>query len=449
MSSAPQTDRTREKLAQVLEQVGAVGARFNLLAIQHWLFVTLALLIGACALTVGAAFLLSSLWFFIAGVIVAVALAIGLVRTVRVAWRMRVTQRRAASIADNRAGLKGRLATLVATAGGVGNASPLWPYLVEDTLELREEFAPARIEPRRLSRSIYALLAAFILAGLVAPLAFVNRPKRLATSASAARPNISVDIGNLRFRPADPALGSGVQLNGDPATLRKLARKMEQAERSARAAGPLSRFMNNARDLADSLQDKLTGRHPIRTPARLTVTDKNPRSGSENRPSEQRGKNSEQASNGSRNRGVSGNNLPFDSSRPNSDLGRFAANKPPSQSLFGAPARGMPGMNPSQEAAAGQQGQQTARAGGTSAHGSGTDPNHLFGRAEPAPVGNQSLKIAIDARLSDTGQSPGSPAYLPPRVHVSLNSHQYPDEPLARSSVPADDRMTVKRVFER
>jgi hypothetical protein len=73
----------------------------------------------------------------------------------------------------------------------------------------------------------------------------------------------------------------------------------------------------------------------------------------------------------------------------------------------------------------------------------------LFGQAADGPVGSDSFKITIEAAPSDETSSPGSPAYMPPRIRVPLNSSQRPDEPLARTTVPAGDQMTIKRVFER
>ena len=40
-------------------------------------------------------------------------------------------------------------------------------------------------------------------------------------------------------------------------------------------------------------------------------------------------------------------------------------------------------------------------------------------------------------------------AYLPPKVRTPLNASQHPDEPIARASVPEDDRAAIKKVFER
>jgi hypothetical protein len=87
--------------------------------------------------------------------------------------------------------------------------------------------------------------------------------------------------------------------------------------------------------------------------------------------------------------------------------------------------------------------------GGGSSHGSGSDPQHLFGRAEEPPLGSEGFEIMIEARPAEHGPKGASQSYLPPKVRAALNSRQYPDEPIARSTVPDEDRTAVKRVFER
>ena len=82
-------------------------------------------------------------------------------------------------------------------------------------------------------------------------------------------------------------------------------------------------------------------------------------------------------------------------------------------------------------------------------HSAGADPEHLFGPPTTGPLGSDSFKLSVDARPIDESSNRGAPAYLPPKVRVPLNSQQLPDEPLARTSVPFDDRQTIKRVFER
>ena len=53
------------------------------------------------------------------------------------------------------------------------------------------------------------------------------------------------------------------------------------------------------------------------------------------------------------------------------------------------------------------------------------------------------------ARSEDKGPKAAGHAYLPPKVRTPLNSSQHPDEPIARASVPEEDRAAIKKVFER
>jgi hypothetical protein len=62
---------------------------------------------------------------------------------------------------------------------------------------------------------------------------------------------------------------------------------------------------------------------------------------------------------------------------------------------------------------------------------------------------NENFEIMIDARLSDRSPIASAQPYVPPKVKTALNVYQHPDEPLDRGTVPAADRDTIKRVFER
>jgi len=86
---------------------------------------------------------------------------------------------------------------------------------------------------------------------------------------------------------------------------------------------------------------------------------------------------------------------------------------------------------------------------GGSDHGSGTDPQHLYGEAEKPPLGNDTFKIPVEVGPSDEGSSNTAPASPPQRTKSTLNASQAPDEPFERASIPASDRVTIKRVFER
>ncbi|HLX37608.1 MAG TPA: hypothetical protein VKR29_07400, partial [Candidatus Binataceae bacterium] len=64
-------------------------------------------------------------------------------------------------------------------------------------------------------------------------------------------------------------------------------------------------------------------------------------------------------------------------------------------------------------------------------------------------LGSQGFEISIDARSEQQGPKAAGHAYLPPKVRTPLASNQHPDEPIARASVPEDDRDAIKKVFER
>ena len=75
---------------------------------------------------------------------------------------------RAAAIADDPAGLKGRLSTIVALADSESRG-PLWSYLVEDTIGYQDEFTPQKSRGGVCRASIYPLAGAMVLAALAFP----------------------------------------------------------------------------------------------------------------------------------------------------------------------------------------------------------------------------------------------------------------------------------------
>jgi hypothetical protein len=95
-----------------------------------------------------------------------------------------------------------------------------------------------------------------------------------------------------------------------------------------------------------------------------------------------------------------------------------------------------------------QQGAENGSNGGEG-HGIGADPDSLFGAPAASKLGTEGFEIAIEARPIDHGAKGAGHAYVPPKVRTPLNVNQQPDEPVARAAVPAEDRTTIKRVFER
>jgi len=447
--------RDEQKLWLILFQIKAIRTRLNLLAIQYWLFITLAILIGAAAAIFVLAALLNPLAFLIVGAIVSVAALLLAMRAARAALRQGANPTRAALIADERADLKGRLATVMALAE-TPPRSALWPYLVEDTYGLRSRFEPAQIEPRWVSRAILApIVVGFAIVALTAALRFyAHLPSR---GALAPPPDITADIGDLEVLPDDPAVKPNGRVVADAKTLRQLEAKIAQAKQ-----GRVSNWMDKARKLAGNLQDQVTGRNPLPL-STIHLKSSNPASPNALNPPPQLAQAHPPGRAGAP--GVSHSN-------PNAGA--------PGQSANSNGAAGNPDRQPPVVALPGEQADQLAQngaaapyqpgadkrgggagepaagtplggdsGGGGSSHGAGSDPAHLFGPPEAQELGSDSFKIAIDAVPSDEASSKGAPAYIPPKVRVPLSSQQFPDEPLARAAAPPEDQMTLKKVFER
>jgi hypothetical protein len=444
-----ETRRDEQKLWLILFQIKGVRSRLNFLALQRWLFAGLAFLIGAIGLTLFAAASLGPLTFLgVAIFLVIVALA-GVVRETIVARATRTSSAEAAAIADSRSQMKGRLTTVLAL-NAVPKRSPLWAYLVEDTYGRRDEFEPARISPQWLSRALYPLLAALLLAALAVPAARLSNAPRRRSPAIGGPGQVTADISNLEIRPADPATQPNAEIYADPETLRKLADKLAAAEHADHSRHGLSKLVDKARSLADAFQDKLNGLDKARAnPTRVRLTDRSP--GVPSKPKD----NNTPSGNGN----TGGNGLASNSHRGAAGAtqsGGAQTSPPPMTSLPPQQADELAGNNSptapapdSNQAPDNPENPASDPNGGGSSHSSGSDPASLYGPSSAQPLGSDSFKIAIEAEPSNESSSPGSPTYVPPRIRVPLNSTQFPDQPLARAAVPAADQSTIKRVFQR
>lgn len=451
MSFLSQDKRAEEKLAQIIGRVGSVRTRLNSLALQHAVFYTLAIAIAAGAAIFAGAFLLSPLAFLIgAAALMLVALS-GIINAIGAAWRMRTSALRAAAIADERAELKGRLSTIVALAPE-RKRGPLWAYLVEDTIGHQEQFAAARIERRRVSRGIYPLLAALLLAAVAIPVSRLRHAPQIA--AANGQDDLTVDLDDLHLRPAEPGDESGMPVTADAATMRRLEEKMARDNAAGRALGgnSLNQLVNRAREMAGNLQSKLTGQQsPSQQRLNLRLAD---------------------AGNGQDQNAI--HRAPDMPKKRGDVAGQFKQDQPKSNREIDLPRsddsrkqspQQSPGGkgdvnvesnagkdNPDQSDSANdrsveQSGENSSNGGET--HGVGADPDSLFGAPVASKLGNEGFEIAIEARPVDHGAKGAGHAYVPPKVRTPLNQNQEPDEPVARAAVPAGDRTTIKRVFER
>jgi hypothetical protein len=452
MDHEPAETRGEEKSRLILDQVASIRGRLNALALQMGLFGGLTFILCAAILIVGAAFAFSPLTFLLLGIAVTAAALAGVARTARAAWRMRTSDERAARIADERAVLKGRLTTMVAMR--VEPRSSLWPYLIEDTLALREQFAAARVEPRRLSRWLWAALVSCVVAVIVMRLAYGVRTSRLAANNHIvnAPGEPTADLGDLDIRPADPSAEPGTEIDADPATLRKLAEKLREAQRGGQQSSPTSRLMANARDAAKALQNKLTGGKPSEPAPRLRLTDKKGGSAGKGAPESQ---NNPQANGTQDNPQNPGPGQQSDQNQNQTQPNTAPTPGVPDMSGLAA-LNGLNNDDPENGSVAPNTPPNARKVppGGTlgsggSDHGSGTDPQHLYGEADKPQLGNDTFKIPVEVGPSDEGSSNTAPASPPQRTKSALNASQAPDEPFERASIPASDRVTIKRVFER
>jgi len=460
MASAYQLRKTEEKLGLIFGRIAQVRRRLNSLAWQRGLFGTVTWIIALGALIVLAAHYLHPLTFLIVLVLLGTIMILGVTDSLRAAWRMHVNRAGAASIADRRADLKGRLETIIE----IGQRQKvvqlrhgpehllLWSYLIEDTLSRRDEFEPTRIEARRVSPSIYGLLGAVALALAIFPLITRMHGKPLPVAAN--DDEVTLDLNDLHLRAADPDSDDGVEVHADAATMRRLQDKLaaEGAAGSGKSADtPMDKMMSHAKGLAGRLQDKLTGRTPPRQRLTLKLADNSsdlnpldkraPLKLNPHRKGEDADAHFEHEKTGN------------DSPMPNMP--------PPNQNNSKLEASGGGGdqdiSTPEQRAnqtdngsdKSDDQANNDASSNGGSSHGIGADPDTLFGSAVDPKLGGQGFEIAIDARSEQQGPKAAGHAYLPPKVRTPLSSNQHPDEPIARASVPEDDRAAIKKVFER
>src|SRR3984957_11946003 len=452
MSFPSQDRRADEKLGQILRRVGSVRTRLNSLAWQHAIFYSLAIAIAAGAAVFAMAYLLSPLAFFIGGSVLALLAVIGIASAVSAGWRMRKSPVNAAAIADDRAELKGRLSTIVALKD-VGARGPLWSYLVEDTLGHHDEFSASKIERRRVSRAIYPLAGALVLAALAFPISKIRRAPVI--TPGNGQDDLTVDLDDLHLRPAEPGDESGMQVTADPATMRRLEDKLarEGAGGADASGNSLNSLMNRARDMAGNFQNKLTGQQAAskqRLNLRLADAGRDQDQNEIHRaPDAQKNRHGEVAGQFKQDQPKS--NHEFD--LPPEDDSRQPKSQPSPGGRGAAGVESNAGLdNPNKDDSAPdrsiQQSGENSSNGGE-AHGIGADPDSLFGAPATSKLGNEGFEIAIEAPPIYHGAKGPGHAYVPPKVRTPLSMNQEPDEPVVRAAVPADDRTTIKRVFER
>ncbi len=450
-----QVTRVDAKLGVILEQMRQVRGRFNSLAWQHVVFMSLAAAIAGGAAIFAAAYLMNPLPFLVTSAIAALAAIAAIVRGTVRGWRMRASAARAAAIADQRADLKGRLETVVALARNP-HPGPLWPYLVEDTLERRAEFAPARVEHRRVSRSLYAFAGSLVLAGLVYPITKMTRPRELVQNGVEA--DLNVDLNDLHLRPAEPGEDADLTVNADPDTIAKLEAKAARegiGGRGEGSAGSMGGLVNQARNLAGKFQHKLTGERSPNSRVTLHLSDSGDQFANNNIRGSDRGPESparrSEAAGQFKHEKLPGEEhpLPPEDAAPARQQAEDQADASAQPAGETASSGNAPDSENDSSASAGASARGERMSNGGPAHGIGADPDSLFGTPLNSKLAGEGFEISIEARPMDKGSKAAGHAYVPPRVKTPLNASQEPDEPIARSEVPPQDKATIKRVFDR
>ncbi len=444
-------------LALSVRQLVRVKRRINLLTAQQLAFSSLGLLIGAGGLLVIAAFLLSASHFLALGVLLAVLLLTCLPLFAIRAWRRFAGLERTAAIVDQKAELNGRLGTILALAEKEGD-KPLWPFLVEDTVGRLDDFQPNRIEKHRISRSIYGLVAACLIASLAGLMTYSARRNQEALRKFLK--NFTLQLDPSEIAPSDNPSDGGAPVDADPETLRSLAERVEAANQNSRGGNrsAMNQLAHKAKDLASNLQDRLTGRQSRDTPEKVKIRlaeamgdrpPENKDSGDSN-PNPPPEKDRHSSSNGGAGNPDRKPNPDDQQQADNStDAGPADQNSPPNSPSAKAFNPGGPeGPGAGDEPVAGQHNGSSPEASGSAA-GGGSDPDNLMGPPDAPSHKNENFEIMIDARLSDRSPISSAQPYVPPKVKTALSPYQHPDEPLDRGTVPAGDRETIRRVFER
>ena len=103
----PESRRDEQKLWLILFQIKGVRSRLNFLATQRWVFATLALLLGAVGIAFFAAASFTPLTFLIVAAIALLAAIVGIIRETTLVRVRRASPVQAATIADDRAEIRG------------------------------------------------------------------------------------------------------------------------------------------------------------------------------------------------------------------------------------------------------------------------------------------------------------------------------------------------------
>jgi hypothetical protein len=477
---------TEERLviADVEDRLRQVRGRFNFQTIQHHLYrLGTALALGS-ALLIVCTFLLSPLLFTLISWPVLVFLAFCFLFFLRSSVADWADLNEIARRVDTKAGLKERLATLVAqlTSGVIGKSppSPLWPHLLAENSALLSEWEVRKVAPSRIPWSIVPFLLALLLALFVASVPLLSDRS---TQDPFSLANLQTVLGEfpdraselldkqLSLLPDSQGQWGGSTLYDAPANLAGKAKDTADTGDKQNQDAPGDKQNLDLRSLAslpEALQEKirqalqgLPNRGQPPKPQEAQPADQDRRLALQ--PSKERKKPTAS---------MEGENLPPGEKSPGASRNRgdkkkeqSSGNGNPSAALT-APTQGA-GLQqlehaqldrknargtfqPDSPQVPGSSGE--AGEGGPGA-GSGTDP-HIYGEQKNLGSGNRTLQIAIETthEKSYEGESETDDKDTGGIIEKStknLSQQQSLDDAIRKSQIPAEYEEIVKRLFAR
>jgi hypothetical protein len=385
----------------IRRQVGRVRARRNGWIAQRAAYAFVAVLAAAATMLLLAALLVSPLAFGVTLVVIVLGVGLAAARVSAAALRAWVRVGPSAAWVDGRAGLDGRLATLLA----LGNrGAPFFrALLLETTLARRAAFEPHAVVPSAIPAiALCAALAALGALGLVVRLAPALEPRPLVVASGPGGP-AGTPTGLFFLRRMVAAVASP----DDPAS-----RATEPpANAPIASAGAESETRTGLANLPGALQASLRRRLWGDEWARAGSADTGGDRATQTAAAE--------------------------------DARARAARTAAAAEKRDAGRRATPGDA--------QDGDVTTAGAGAAGAGTGSDPT-LFGPATTDEIvgeGRFALGLAARVRSLETGPRPptGDAPDAAPDAHPAIATRQPPDAPAHRAAVPAAYAAIVRETF--
>ncbi|MSQ46853.1 MAG: hypothetical protein EXR78_00460 [Deltaproteobacteria bacterium] len=263
----------RLALADVEERLRQVRGRWNFHTVQHHLYRLGAVLALGTALLIVCTFVLSPMLFTLLSWPVLLLLAFCFLFFVRRGVEDWADLNTIARRVDARAGLKERLATLVAqlTGGAIGKPPPssLWPHLLAENTRLLNDWEVKRVSPSRIPWSAVPFLLALLLTFFIASIPMLSERSTQEPFSLANLETVLGDLPNragelldrkLSLLPDTPKQWGGGTLFDTPRDQEKKAQDALEAGNAENQRNPESPDKLDAQSLASlpqALQEKI------------------------------------------------------------------------------------------------------------------------------------------------------------------------------------------------